>query len=278
MVKLNNNEVQDKIEEEAGGKRQIPSDYKEVFKFEISENCKDLIKNMQGEKDKETPAWSVSKYLDNPQNEGLCSFLLMGGKSDYSADDYTEVFEKDNMLRLELGHGTTKNFATYEISQKKNGGCEVEYKGDIQDMYNYGLLPIMSYVPGTLMGKFVDSQGQDFLPYMPLEQMAQLRKPKESDTGPVEIGGNRHFNNEIPFLSGYSPVQCDRKAFYAEKEGTVAQWKKDRVKEGIDRVRGKISGAVAADEVAKGKISGKSKREIIPEVGAEVKKRKAAQR
>ena len=60
------------------------------------------------------------------------------------------------------------------------------------------------------------------------------------------------------------------------------EWKKERIKKHLDAVRGKLSGAVAADNIAEDKISGKEKRVITSEIGAElaaeIRRRKATEK
>ena len=62
----------------------------------------------------------------------------------------------------------------------------------------------------------------------------------------------------------------------------VSEWKKERIKKHLDAVRGKLSGAVAADNIAEDKISGKEKRVITSEIGAElaaeIRRRKATEK
>ncbi len=46
----------------------------------------------------------------------------------------------------------------------------------------------------------------------------------------------------------------------------------------IEKREGKVSGVALADEIARDIISGKEKRTITPEIGAEIRRRKAAQK
>lgn len=73
-----------------------------------------------------------------------------------------------------------------------------------------------------------------------------------------------------------------QKDFEEGKKAKVSEWKKERIKKHLDAVRGKLSGAVAADNIAEDKISGKEKRVITSEIGAElaaeIRRRKATEK
>lgn len=152
----------------------------------------------------------------------------------------------------------------------------------------------MTYIPYTLEGKFVDREtGRDLTMYMDMQSYGTLRSLKNEqviqDSFEYKMPGNSQdgyghhinaqFNNEIPFLPKKRTAQ-ELKQERAQKD--FEEGKKERIKKHLDAVRGKLSGAVAADNIAEDKISGKEKRVITSEIGAElaaeIRRRKATEK
>ncbi len=314
MVKLNHNEVQDKIEEEDGGLPDIPANAHSEFYFEIEENVADLVKEMRelpheylpqkrfvdeetgevrfdGNRNSKAP-WNFVERKENSEEAArFGDFSLQDKFSNCSAD----VWQKDGGL----GISTAWSGYFYDIRQKATGGCTVEFSGPVNGLLNQNLLPSMTYVHGTLQGKFVDAENdRDLTSYMDMGMFGVLRAMKngerkgEERTNMQDYYGyqiNSHFNNEIPFLPlsdkmTYDNIQelKNKKAQenYGKNESVKdkVRWNKERVRRAIERVRGKVSGAVIADDIAESKISGKEKRDITPEIGAEIRKRKSVEK
>lgn len=148
---------------------------------------------------------------------------LMGSEGKYELwdtdfDCYASVTVEEDKMKIE----TAWSGFEYEISQNKNGGSTVEFSGPLNALMRQNLLPKMTYVPGTLEGKFVDDKG-DLTPYMPIEKYCALREQKnhgrknEQDVYGAHI--NACFNNEIPAFKEWVEITAqERKINNAQRE------------------------------------------------------------
>ncbi len=295
MVKLNNNEVQN-------NNIDLPRTACSKFRFDIQESPESLRKQMRSGS---SECYDFEDCADMDLENGPSYFLC----DKYYKESYASVWDKKDEMYIETAMG---NYL-YSIAEKKNGGSSVEFQGPVNALLRQNLLPSMTYVPGTLQGKFYNKDsGEDYTGYMDMEAFGILRERKnqqiihEGEIGynvlswhdykgnPQDNSGhwiNAHFNNEIPFFAhfrekGENEQECKNRMaqenFATGKMNKVAQWKKDRVKDSFQRIKGKISGAVIADETAESKISGKVKPMATPEIkakiAAEIKKKEAAQK
>jgi len=306
MVKLKDKEIQDAIELETGtSDLPLPGDAHSKFRFEIEENIEDLMQKMSNPTKHHSPQ---ERHID--AKTGEVSFT--GGEyetqwlfhktaeafrecdGDYRLEDphfYCEarVWEKEGGLKIETAWGGY----VYDIRQNEDAkGCSVEFSGPVNALLRQNLLPEMTYVPHTLEGKFVDKDtGKDLTGYMDMQTYGILRSQKNEEKGNSQDGFgysvNFKFNNEIPFLPQSDNLlytKQERKQMNAQrgfeegKKVTVSDWKKEEIARNIARIREKISGAVVADKIAEAKISGKEKRTITPEVGAEIRRKMAEEK
>ena len=281
MAKLNNKEIQDNINMEMGD-NPLPRDAHSKFRFEIEESVDDLVRDMK-ERPKKYRRWKFIDFRNSEYKDIYGDYILQDPEYDNS---YASVKEEEGKLSITTAWGGYN----YEITPREKGGSNVEFSGPVNALLNQNLLPEMTYIPYTLEGKFVDREtGRDLTMYMDMQSYGTLRSLKNEqviqDSFEYKMPGNSQdgyghhinaqFNNEIPFLPKKRTAQelkqeRAQKDFEEGKKAKVSEWKKERIKKHLDAVRGKLSGAVAADNIAEDKISGKEKRVITSEIGAEL--------
>ena len=310
MAKLNNKEIQDRIDLEMGNNGKVnppPRDAHSKFRFEIEESIEDLIRDMKERPKKHYPQERVIN-----EETGEVWFWDGGSKApwrfvetkeldifgDYQLQDpryrgcHATVKEEDGKLSIWTAIGGYK----YEIIPRRGGGSCVEFSGPVNGLLAQNLLPEMTYVPHTLKGKFVDKEtGRDLTAYMDMQPYGEFRALKNEQVidGSWEYGEpgnlqdgygyqiNARFNNEIPFFAKSIDLEYtlqERKQYRAQKgfeEGRKApsyelKENKADIKKRLEAVRGKLSGVVAADKIAEDKISGKDKRMATPQISVEL--------
>lgn len=327
MAKLNNKEIQDRIDLEMGNNGKVnppPRDAHSKFRFEIEESIEDLVRDMKERPKKHYPQeriidektgevwfwdggskapWRFVENKDPEEREAFGDYTLWD--TDFRGC-FASVRKKDEKLSITTALSGYK----YEITPRRGGGSCVEFSGPVNGLLAQNLLPEMTYVPHTLKGKFVDKEtGRDLTAYMDMQPYGELRALKNEQVidGFWEYGepGNEHdrygfqvnerFNNEIPFFAESIDLKYtlqERKQYKAQRdfeEGVKTRdWdleldgKKEEIRKRLAAVRGKLSGAVMADNVAEDKISGKDKRMATPqisvELAAEIRRRKATEK
>ena len=293
MAKLNNKEIQDNINMEMGD-NPLPRDAHSKFRFEIEESVDDLVRGMK-ERPKKYRRWKFIDFRNSEYKDIYGDYILQDPEYDNS---YASVKEEEGKLSITTAWGGYN----YEITPREKGGSSVEFSGPVNALLNQNLLPEMTYIPYTLEGKCVDREtGRDLTMYMDMQSYGTLRSLKNEqviqDSFEYKMPGNSQdgyghhinaqFNNEIPFLPKNRTAlelkqERAQKDFEEGKKAKVSEWKKERIKKHLDAVRGKLSGAVAADNIAEDKISGKEKRVITSEIGAElaaeIRRRKATEK
>lgn len=306
MVKLTEKEIQEQLENDADGELPlIPRKALSAFRFEITESIEDLADIIENLPKKRTPQervidrngdvyftggdsvapWSVIKSFEE---DGSTVYALNDPEFDSSAEVWVDKDKSTMIIR------TAWSGFSYFIREKENGGCVVTFDGPVNGLLRQNLLPQMTYVPGTLKGKFCDEDG-DITPYLDIALYGELRKQKnkivsddymeETDYNPQDDYGhwvNMRFNNEIPFLpQSYFLLYNaqERKNYqanqdYAEgRKEFIGSYKKDIIRKRIEAYKAQVSGVVIADKIAQEVREGKEKRNITPEVGAEIKQR-----
>lgn len=311
MVKLSNQEIQNEIElDVTKADLELPRDAHSKFRFEIEESIEDLMQKMSNPTEHHSPQerhvnnetgevhftggehwtqWDFEK-VDEKWRESEGDYQL----NDPHFDSCAKVWKNEDALKIETAWGGY----VYDIRQNEDTkGCSVEFSGPVNALLKQNLLPEMTYIPHTLEGKFVNKDtGKDLTSYMNMSLYGKYRAKKNEQIiqdgyeykekgNSQDIYGynvNFKFNNEIPFLPHSDALEYtkqERKQMKANedfKEGktiTVPEWKKEEIARNIERIRGKISGPVIADKIAEDKITGKEKRTITPEVGAEIRKK-----
>lgn len=255
MVKLNNNEVQDIIEQESCSVnsktlRNIPKDAYSKFRFEIKENIEDLVYEMTRKSKKLHPQ---ERYVDIETGEvsfytpgsltyyELCNYQKNEDGARYELHDptfyysYAIVEEEKNKLTITTAFSSFK----YVITQNENNdGCVVEFSGPLNGLLRQALLPHMTYVPNTLEGKFITLEknevskyftyytGKEFdlTPYMPMDLYCALRETKNKDNENYQDDYgwqiNAVFNNEILCFDRYHGPEFSNEQ---ERKNAMAQ-------------------------------------------------------
>lgn len=255
MSKLKRDEIEKELSLD-GNVTDIPYDARSKFTFEIEEDIADLVEQITK---KHTPKYAPEeRHIDaetgemfftggrhertDKENEsrkdidtGEVYWNTSGGDIAYKPwdlrcsegkyelwdtdfDCYASVTVEKDKMRVE----TAWSGFEYEISQNKNGGSTVEFSGPLNALMRQNLLPEMTYVHGTLEGKFVDDKG-DLTPYMPIENYCLLRAQKnrgrenQQDVYGAHI--NACFNNEIPAFKEWVEITAqERKINNAQRE------------------------------------------------------------
>lgn len=310
MAKLNNKEIQDRIDLETGRPEsefpvKLPRDAHSKFYFEIEESIEDLIRDMKERPKKHYPQERVIneetgevRFWDGGSKAPWKFIEIEDGKYELEDTDwcgcYASVRKEDEKLSIT----TATSSYQYEITPRAGGGSCVEFSGPVNGLLAQNLLPKMTYEPYTLWGKFVDKEtGKDLTDYMDMQLYGELRAQKnrqiiegsylygytkpgnEQDRYGFQV--NERFNNEIPFFAKSIDLEYtlqERKQYRAQKgfeEGRKApsfelKENKADIKKRLEAVRGKLSGVVAADKIAEDKISGKDKRMATPQISVEL--------
>ena len=146
----------------------------------------------------------------------------------------------------------------YQISENKDGGSTVEFSGPLNALMNQNLLPNMTYINGTLEGKFVDDKG-DLTPYMPIENYcilrAQKNRGKENEQDVYGAHINARFNNEIPAFKKWVDITAtERKNNEAQRRFEKGEKLSDFVVERkIGVIRNRLSkNKEAVDDIKEG--------------------------
>lgn len=282
MVKLSRNEI-DGIVEQESALVDLPRNAHSVFRFEINENCADLLKEM-----KELPKrhYPDTRSVDD---EGNVSFYKGYSKApwEYAEIDETHLQLRDPEFSSEaeveimdsgLNIVTAWGGYNYKIKDKDdNQGAMVEFYGPVNALLKQNLLPSMTYVSQTLEGKFVDAETrEDLTEFMDMHSFGILRAAKNDktiedsyeyskkgnyqDNYGFEI--NRKFNNEIDFLAKHVSGQeykneKAQEAFENGRKEFIYEHKKEAIQRRIDAAKGKVSGVVEADIQAEKIIASK---------------------
>ena len=161
---------------------------------------------------------------------------------DTDFDCYASVTVEKGKMKIE----TAWSGFEYEISQNKKGGSTVEFSGPLNALMRQNLLPNMTYVPGTLEGKFVDDKG-DLTPYMSIDDYCLLREQKnrgrenQQDVYGAHI--NAEFNNEIPAFKKWVKITAqegkNNKAQKRFEEGEKMH--EYAVKSKVDLIRNRLA-------------------------------------
>ena len=281
MSKLRRDEINEALQQEGGYKRLdiIPYDARSKFTFEIEENVADLIEQIT---QKHTPKYAPEeRHIDAETGEVFFTggrheskddnklrkdadtgeaYWLTGGDDispkpwdlrgsegkyqlwDTDFDCYASVSVKEDKMKIE----TAWSGFEYEISQNKKGGSTVEFSGPLNALMNQNLLPDMTYVPGTLEGKFVDDKG-DLTPYMAIEDYCLLRAQKNQgrENQQDEYGAhiNARFNNEIPAFKEwvYTTTQERKNNRAQRKFEEDEKFSENDVKYKVDLIRNRLA-------------------------------------
>lgn len=308
MAKLNNKEIQDRIDLETGRPEsefpvKLPRDAHSKFYFEIEESIEDLIRDMKERPKKHYPQERVIneetgevRFWDGGSKAPWKFIEIEDGKYELEDTDwcgcYASVRKEDEKLSIT----TATSSYQYEITPRRGGGSCVEFSGPVNGLLAQNLLPEMTYVPHTLKGKFVDKEtGRDLTAYMDMQPYGEFRALKNEQVidGSWEYGEpgnlqdgygyqiNARFNNEIPFFAKSIDLEYtlqERKQYEAQRdfeEGVkTPDWeldgKKEKIRKRLAAVCGKLSGVVMADDIAEVKISGKDKRMATPQISVEL--------
>lgn len=158
---------------------------KSTFRFEITQTrAVMLYKIIQGDGKRWTiegdPSGTAFSLHDLKKPENFITVKSMPGKI---------IFE------------TTNGFV-YEITDKKGDGANVCFHGPVNALLTQGLLPRMSYVPETLIGK-TDEMDE----FVDIQEFMKLREERHQRLGtenPQDKHGwrvNANLNNELyPWL------------------------------------------------------------------------------
>lgn len=124
----------------------------------------------------------------------------------------------------------------YDIYQKEDGGCTVEFSGPLNGLLQQNLLPSMTYVPGTLEGKFLSNDDKEELtPYLDIDTYCMLRAQKNHESANAQDGYgaqmNAQFNNEIPVFGKWVDKQTWKQKRAQEKFGEkIPDYKREMYK------------------------------------------------
>ena len=220
MVRLTRSEIKEQIDKETAvfDGVDIPKDAHSKFRFEIKESIPDLVREMKNVRynpevrhiDAETGDVYFSGGREHKAQESFYKTDLETG------EDFTsggEIEPKNPWLFIKA-EGFRKQFADYELSdpyvnssayvkdygdslsiqtawsgfvydihQKEDGGCTVEFSGPLNGLLQQNLLPNMTYVPGTLEGKFLSNDDKkELTPYLDIDTYCMLRAQKNHES------------------------------------------------------------------------------------------------
>lgn len=274
MVKLADNEIQEKLEEENGSSEvlDVPSGAWSKFRFRIEENIEDLVtlitempkkeisyKMLYDDgsvyEDKEFAVWKTSV---KEKEDGSVEYSLHD--TSFPAVANVNVNPDGDEMKIETFGGYI-----YTIKQDEKGGCAVEFDGPINGLLSQNLLPPMTYVSGTLEGKFV-KDGEDLTDYMAMDIYGLLRQKKNENftdmwgdkytSNPQDVFGaavNSRLNNEVPFFNRSAKLLVyEVDEFLSEVKGE----KREAIQKQVEKYKEDKGNSV-----------------VSPEVGAEIKQR-----
>lgn len=162
---------------------------KSEFSFYIREDVSELVKKMRAPND----VWYIAS--DKEEDEDYTSFELVdeyfGCKSGGAA--FVRV-----CCERSLYIKTAWSGFEYEIDDDEEGAL-VQFSGPLNALLNQNLLPSMTYIPGTLTGRYMDMPE-----HVSIEEFCKIRQERHSSRPNNQdgYGGNinKKFNNEIPAL------------------------------------------------------------------------------
>lgn len=113
-------------------------------------------------------------------------------------ENKVKVFSDEVSLKIQTANGYE-----YTITNKGKDGAEVVFAGPVNALLNQALVPRMTYVEGTLVGK-----SDDMSDFAPIGEFMKLRAERYGDKpNPQDRHGwrvNMNFNNELyPYLPEY---------------------------------------------------------------------------
>lgn len=240
---MTHNDIENAIHEEDTALK-IPADAHSKFKFEIKENVSDLLHQIEVDSRKnikvgydEEPKLGYRAMAHTNDKKETVSYSLYNPVDTWNFT--AEVKKTDAGLHIV----TASSGFVYEITQKENNkGCTVEFDGPINGLMTQELLPKMTYISGTLEGKFVDADThKDLTGYMDIVDYCDMRIGKDTVRNPQDKYGmlvNKAFNNEIPIFPGY--LSKNEKAQKDFEEGKkvdewILRYRKEYVRERIEQ-------------------------------------------
>lgn len=176
---------------------------KSIFQFRISQSIDELLENMEKRDGKD---WKLifrepcSLQLMDPDYNSFANIWL--GRNICKVNKSGEILFGKIMIIKTAWSGFEYDIRTYPDEQ----GSEVRFYGPLNGLLTQLLLPRMSYVPHTLMGKY-----ENMAEFVSIDKYCQIRE--ERHAGQINkqdsYGGwvNLAFNNEIPSL----PAWVDKK-------------------------------------------------------------------
>lgn len=122
---------------------------------------------------------------------------------------------------------TTVNGFEYKISDKEGDGAKVFFHGPVNALLTQSLMPRMTYVPETLIGK--TDEMEDFVS---IQEFMELREQRHGEnSNPQDEHGwrvNMKFNNELfPWLPKFKGQMRD-KSQKRKKSGKFNRFNKNR--------------------------------------------------
>lgn len=127
---------------------------------------------------------------------------------DYTAETVIRI-DDNGTLHIETCHGFE-----YTVTNKEGDGAVVEFAGPVNALLMQSLLPRMTYVHGTLVGK-TDTMG-DFVPIGEFMEQREQRHEETGSVNPRDKKGwriNMRFNNELaPWLPSFEGPGSKKKA------------------------------------------------------------------
>lgn len=276
MVKLADNEIQEKLEEENGSSEvlDVPSGAWSKFRFRIKEDIEDLVTLITEMPKKEIAYKRVYKNGDVFEDKCKAPWETSVAEKEDGSVEYqlSNIFAHPDFPSIaevnvsadgdEMVIKTASGNHTYTIKQDERGGCIVEFDGPLLALLDERLLPPMTYVPGTLNGKFV-KDGEDLTDYMQIDKYVSINDKRTYDDVEWEYYGycfehafgmtsNAKFNNEIFGPENEEKLIVFVDEFLAEVKGE----KREAIQKQVEKYKEDKGNSV-----------------VSPEVGAEIKQR-----
>ena len=276
MVKLADNEIQEKLEEENGSSEvlDVPSGAWSKFRFRIEENIEDLVTLITEMPKKEIAYKRVYKNGDVFEDKCKAPWETSVAEKEDGSVEYqlSNIFAHPDFPSIaevnvsadgdEMVIKTASAGDVYTIKQDERGGCVIEFDGPLLALLDERLLPPMTYVPGTLNGKFV-KDGEDLTDYMLIDEYLSIDNKRSTKDLDWEYDGyvfehafgmtsNAKFNNEIFGPENEEKLIVFVDEFLAEVKGE----KREAIQKQVEKYKEDKGNSV-----------------VSPEVGAEIKQR-----
>ena len=166
---------------------------KEFFKFEITQTTRVLLYKMEQ---------GVNKHW--------------GIEGDVKSDEFRlfKLDEPEKYVEVEVDDGrlffTTVNGYFYEVVDGETDGARVTFEGPVNAMLAQSLMPRMTYVHETLVGKY-----EDMDEYVEIQEFMKIRESRhEGKPNPQDKYGwriNMKFNNELrPWLPEFWGMRSEK--------------------------------------------------------------------